>query len=120
MWSPHGVYWNPLESSGLHMDSVGDSKVLSVFGFLEFVNLGVKFVNLGVKFDLSISHRECLVLHVNLEVVERHLGRKAVHKSEAQIVLWRTWLKDLREFMVMVLNLHDGTMDFIPQSRCHV
>ena len=83
--------------------------VYSVFVLLEFVNQGIKF-------DLPISHRERFVLHVNLEIVERHLGRKAVHKSEAWAVLWCAWLKDLRQFMVMVLDLHDGTMDFFPQS----
>src|SRR6188768_297484 len=89
------------------------STICSVFVFLEFVDQGIKF-------DLPISHRERLVLHVNLEVVERHLGREAVHKSEAQTVLWRTRLKDLRKLMVMIFDLHDSTMNFILHSRCHV
>ena len=32
MWSLHGVYWSPLESSGLHMDSVEDGKVVYFTG----------------------------------------------------------------------------------------
>jgi len=65
------------------------STIYGVFVVLELINQGVKF-------DLSISHRECLILHVNLEIVERHLGRKAVHKSKSQTILWCAWLKDLR------------------------
>ena len=89
------------------------STIYGVFIILELIDQGIKC-------DLPISHRERLVLHVNLEVVERHLGRETVHKFEAWVVLWRAWLKDLRQFMVMVLDLHDGTMDLLPQSRCHV
>jgi len=65
------------------------STIYGVFIILELIDQGIKF-------DLPISHRERLVLPVNLEVVERHLGREAVHKSEARAVLWGAWLKDLR------------------------
>jgi len=88
--------WSPSQSTGVHWSPCG---------------LHVESVGEG---------KDLLVLHVNLEVVERHLGCEAVHKSEAWAVLWRAWLKDLRQFMVMVLNLHNGTMDFVLQSRCHV
>jgi len=89
------------------------STIYSVFVILELIDQGIKC-------NLPITHRERLILHVNLEVVERHLGCKAVHKSKAWMVLWRARLKDLCQFIVMVLDLHDGTMDFFPQSRCHV
>ena len=60
------------------------------------------------------SQREHLILHVNLEIVERHLGCKAVYKSEAQAVpilssgpwtsVWLQWSQPLNLYLVHSLT----------------
>ena len=54
MWSPHAVHWSLLESTGLHMDSVGEGKVL-LYPDLNYTKSNDKITNITLKYNATDS-----------------------------------------------------------------